>query len=96
MELAQIYELQGDYANAIEYFKNSYNVWEKIIKDPVHNEIFITLSMKIAELLEKSENYQHAYELLKNVIFICNFRLRKNMEIQLETLKRKKLILKSC
>lgn len=97
MELAQIYELQGDYPNAIEYFKNSYNVWEKIIKDPTHNEIFITLSMKIAELLEKSENYQHAYELLKNVFkYFKKFRLKKGMEIPLETLKRKKLILRNC
>jgi tetratricopeptide (TPR) repeat protein len=67
MELGQIYELQGDLNNSIEYFRNSYNIWEKIIKDSSQYEVFITLSMKLAELFEKAENFQNAYEILKNV-----------------------------
>jgi hypothetical protein len=67
MELAQIYELQEQINDAIEYYRNSYSIWEKIISDSSHYEIFITLAIKLAELFEKTENYQNAYELLKLV-----------------------------
>lgn len=88
MELAQIYELQADFNNAIEYYKNSYTIWEKILKennsefnlkqdnaDTNCNEVFITISIKLAELFEKSENFQNAYEILKVVKnkYILNF-----------------------
>ncbi len=68
MELGQIYELQGDFNNAIEYYRNSYTIWEKILKDPAEAEPLITLSMQLAELFERIENYQNAYEILKNVL----------------------------
>lgn len=68
MELGQIYELQGDINNAIEYYRNSYTIWEKIISDSSQYEQLVTLSMQLAELFEKNENFQNAYEVLKNVI----------------------------
>ena len=77
MELAQIYELQTDFNNSIEYYRNSYTIWEKIFKDRTTEtndhidsssyEVVITLSIKLAELFEKSDNFQNAYELLKAV-----------------------------
>ena len=75
MELGQIYELQGDLNDAIEYYRNSYSIWEKIIKDN-NFEVLITLAIKLGELFGKVENYQNAYEILKNVnslvLFINN------------------------
>jgi tetratricopeptide (TPR) repeat protein len=67
MELGQIYELQGDINNAVDYYRNSYTIWEKIIKDESQYESLIILSMQLADLFEKSENYQNAYEILKEV-----------------------------
>lgn len=67
MELGQIYELQGDLNNAIEYYQNSYTILEKIIQNTSHYEQFILLSIQLAELNEKNENFQNAYEILKNV-----------------------------
>ena len=82
MELAQIYELQTDFNNSIEYYRNSYTIWEKIFKDRTTEtndhidsssyEVFITLSIKLAELFEKSDNFQNAYELLKAVEIYFN------------------------
>ena len=68
MELAQIYEIQDQINDAIEYYKNSYSIFEKIISDTSQYEIFITLAIKLAELYEKQENYQNCYEILKIVI----------------------------
>lgn len=70
MELGQIYELSDNLNDAIEYYRNSYHIWEKIIKDD-NNEVFFTLAIKLGELFEKAENYQNAYEILKEVCVVC-------------------------
>jgi len=73
MELGQIYELQNDTNNAIEYYRNSYSIWEKILQESHLYEVFVTLSIKLAELYEKVENYQNAYEILKRVFYLNYF-----------------------
>jgi hypothetical protein len=70
MELGQIYELQGDVNNAIDYYRNSYTIWEKIIQDHAQYEQLISLAMQLADLFEKNENFQNAYEILKNVLIL--------------------------
>lgn len=67
MELGQIYELSENFNDAIEYYKNSYTIWEKVVKDDEY-EVLFTLATKLAEIYEKSESYQFAYEILKSVI----------------------------
>jgi hypothetical protein len=66
MELGQINELSENYTDALDYYNNSYNIWEKIIKDDNYDVLF-TLSIKLSELYEKAENCQMAYEILKQV-----------------------------
>jgi len=66
MELGQIYELAENFQEAIEYYKNSYSIWEKVVKDDEY-EVLFTLATKLAELHEKSEAYNLAYEILKSV-----------------------------
>lgn len=76
MELGQIYELSDNLSDAVEYYRNSYSIWEKIIKDNDHDVLF-TLAIKLSELYEKTENFQSAYEVLKNVKVLINiFRLK--------------------
>ena len=70
MELGQIYELSDNFPDAIEYYKNSYTIWEKVVKDDEY-EVLFTLATKLAELYEKSEAYNNSYEILKSVI-ICS------------------------
>lgn len=70
MELGQIYELSENLNDAIEYYRNSYSIWEKIFKDDDDPQVMIALSTKLSELFEKAENYQNAYEILKNVNYI--------------------------
>jgi hypothetical protein len=67
MELGQIYEFSENIEDAIDQYKNSINIWEKIIKDDNY-EVLFTLAIKLAELYEKQENFQDAYDVLKNVI----------------------------
>jgi tetratricopeptide (TPR) repeat protein len=64
MELGQIYELSENVNDAIEYYKSSYTIWEKIITDGNY-ELLFTLAIKISELYEKSEKIQEAFEILK-------------------------------
>jgi hypothetical protein len=64
MELGQINELNDNFADALDYYNNSYSIWEKIIKDDNYDVLF-TLSIKLSELYEKAENCQMAYEILK-------------------------------
>jgi len=65
MEFGQVYELSDNYNEAIDNYSNSYSIWEKVIKDNNYAILF-TLSTKIAEIYEKVENYQNAFEFLKN------------------------------
>jgi len=67
MEIGQIYELSNNISEAIDNYKNSFSIWEKIIKDN-NFEVLFTLAIKISELQEKIENYVGAFEFLKDVI----------------------------
>lgn len=73
MELAQIYEDKVDINNAIENYKNSFTMWEKILKDITDYEIYITLTFKLAELYNKAQNYHDACEILKYVSIFLSF-----------------------
>ncbi len=69
MEIGQIYELSNNISEAVDNFKNSFSIWEKLIKDD-NFEVLFTLAIKISELQEKIENYVGAYEFLKIVIIV--------------------------
>ena len=74
MEIGQIYELSENIPEAIDNYKSSYSIWEKIIKDN-NFEILFTLSIKVSELYEKIENFSGAFESLKNVFYkICKIK----------------------
>ena len=49
MEMGQIYELQDDIENAIEFYRNSYKIWEKIINDDNY-EVLFQIAIKLSEL----------------------------------------------
>jgi hypothetical protein len=68
MELGQINELNDNVGDAVDYYRNSYSIWEKIIKDDNYDVLF-TLSIKLSELYEKADNCQMAYDILKTVNF---------------------------
>ncbi len=68
MEIGQIYELSNNISEAVDNYKNSYSIWEKIIKDE-NFEVLFTLAIKISDLQEKIENFVGAYEFLKEVYF---------------------------
>ena len=72
MEIGQIYELSENIPDAIDNYKSSFSIWEKIITDNNYDVLF-TLAIKISELQEKLENFVGAYEVLKTVILIDNF-----------------------
>ena len=66
MEIGQIYELSENISEAIDNYKSSFSIWEKIITDNNYDVLF-TLAIKISELQEKTENFSGAFEILKNV-----------------------------
>lgn len=65
-EIGQIYELADNIQEAIDSYKNSFSIWENIIKD-ANYEVLFTLAIKISELFAKTENTSEAYEFLKKV-----------------------------
>lgn len=69
MEIGNIYELSENIPEAVDNYKSSYSIWEKIIKTN-NFEVLFTLAIKISELHEKIENYVGAYEILKDVYVI--------------------------
>jgi len=87
MELAQIYEDRNEINNAIENYKNSFTIWEKLMQNVADYEIFITLAIKLAELYNKVQNYHDACEILKYVIkiliSISFYRPKKSFQISL-------------
>jgi tetratricopeptide (TPR) repeat protein len=74
MELGQIYEFSEDFNDAIENYKNSYSIWEKIITNEDY-EVLFTLAIKLSELYGKLDNAQSAYEILKTVKLIIIFKV---------------------
>ena len=53
--MGQIYELSDNINEAITYYKNSYNIWEKIINDDNY-EVLFQIALKISELLSVKKN----------------------------------------
>ncbi len=68
-ELAEIYEDKHDINNAIEHYKNSYTMWEKLVTNTSQSEVFVDLAIKLAELYHKAGNYHDACEILIYVSF---------------------------
>ena len=66
MEIGQIFELSENIEEAIDNYRSSFSIWEKIITDNNYDVLF-TLAIKISELHEMVENNVGAYEVLKNV-----------------------------
>jgi len=80
LEIAEIYEKSNCISESVENYKNSFSIWEKIIKDE-NFEVLVTLAIKISELQVKVDNYGAAYEFLKYVIIIENKCLSKISKI---------------
>jgi hypothetical protein len=72
MELGQIYEIDKDINTAIDNYKNSYGLWENILKEKEQVEVLINLALKLGDLFAKVGNYNDASEILRNVKFIIN------------------------
>jgi hypothetical protein len=88
MEFGQVYELADSLNDAIEFYKNSYSIWEVIIKDDNYDVLF-TISIKLSELYEKTDNTQMAYDILKTVKFLNNYRPRQSTQVPLSRIKLK-------
>ena len=63
MEIGQIYELQNEIKDSIDFYENSYNIWKKIINDNNY-EVLFQISMKLSELYASIEDFKSSYEKL--------------------------------
>jgi len=66
MEIGQIYELWNNLNDAIEYYNNSYKIWEKIIEDDNY-EVLYSLAIKLSELYAKIDKGDESYKILSMV-----------------------------
>jgi tetratricopeptide (TPR) repeat protein len=66
MEIGQIYELWNNLNDAIEYYNNSYKIWEKIIEDDNY-EVLYSLVIKLSELYAKIDKGDESYKILSMV-----------------------------
>ena len=60
MELGQIYEITEKYDDSINYYRNAYNIWEKLNE----YKILFEISMKLSELYTKIDKGEEAYQIL--------------------------------
>ena len=65
MEIGQIYELENEFKDSIEYYENSFNIWRKIINDNNY-EVLFQIAMKLSELYASIEDFKSSYEKLIN------------------------------
>ena len=65
LEMAQVYEAWKSYNDAIEYYINSYKIFEKIIKDNNY-EIMYVISLKISSLYGSLGRHEDAFKILDN------------------------------
>lgn len=65
LEMAQVYELWNLPRDSIEYYMNSYTIWDKIIKDNNY-EIMFVIAQKVATLYGLLNDNENAYNILKN------------------------------
>ena len=63
MELARIYEIWGKMDETIEYYTNSYKIWENIIDDDNY-EILFEIAMKLSEIFKKTNNVIDSYNII--------------------------------
>ena len=63
MEMGQIYEFAENIPEAIEYYDNSYKIWEKIINDNNY-EVLFQIAMKLHELYAANKNFDSSYDIL--------------------------------
>ena len=63
MEIGQIYDLWNKLNDAIEYYNNSYHIWEKIITDDNY-EVLFQLAILLSELYVKVDKGEDAYQIL--------------------------------
>ena len=63
MEMGQIYDLMNDLNEAIDYYNNSYKIWEKIITDDNY-EVLFQLAILLSELYVKVDKGEDAYQIL--------------------------------
>lgn len=63
MEIGQIYELWQLINDSIEYYKKSYEIWEKIINDNNY-EVLFQISTKLSDLYTKIQKDEEAYSIL--------------------------------
>ena len=61
MEMGQIYDLWNNLNDAIEYYNNSYKIWEKIITDDNY-EVLFQLAILLSELYAKVDKGEDAYQ----------------------------------
>lgn len=63
MELGRIYENWNKINESIEYYLNSYKIWENIINDDNY-EILFEIAMKISELYSKIKRGYESYDII--------------------------------
>ena len=65
LEMAQVYEAWNLLYDSIEYYMNSYTIWDKIIKDNNY-EIMFVIALKVAGLYGLLNDNEKAYNILNN------------------------------
>lgn len=65
LERAQVYEAWGLLFDSIEYYMNSYTIWDKIIKDNNY-EIMFVIALKVAGLYGLLDDNENAYNILND------------------------------
>ena len=65
LERAQVYEAWNLLNDSIEYYRNSYDIWDKIIKDNNY-EIMFVIALKVAGLYGLLDENEKAYDILND------------------------------
>ena len=63
MEIGQVYDMWNLENDSIEYYRKSYEIWEKIINDDNY-EVLFQISMKLSDLYSKLKKDEEAYNIL--------------------------------
>lgn len=97
IDLAQIYELNNNLNDAAEYYKFSFEIWEKVIKVNPTEEGYDKMTLaaeKHSMLLMKCKEVKEAYNFLKNFEKKQNEEGFKCSNKEIKLLNSKKLLLK--
>ena len=63
MEIGQVYDMWNLENDSVEYYRKSYEIWEKIINDDNY-EVLFQIAMKLSDLLTKLQKDEEAYHIL--------------------------------